>query len=396
MDTRIATACAEHGGPETIAKDLTRALRGSLGAREPVLVMLFASINQPLQAIQTLVAGEFSKAVVMGSSTAGEFTGEGDTQGAVVAWALAGDFAVRARMAIGLRSRLEEAVAEAVADLAEPMEGYPHRTAFVLLDSMAGNAEEATLLTSALLGSEIRLAGGAAADDLVMQGALVGLGDRVVTDSLCVAVLHGKSSIGIGVCHGHVPLSGPLVVTRSQGNVVYELNGRPAWDVWLEETAGRMQELGIDPASLHVRENMVDFLNRFEAGLKLGSEYKVRVPMLRGEDGHSLGFACGIPEKTVLRVMESIDERQIASAREAVRRSRENLGGHEIAGALIFDCSCRKSILRHNFGKAVAAMRDELSGAPLAGFETYGEIAMEVGEMSGFHNTTTVAVTFAK
>jgi methyl-accepting chemotaxis protein len=41
-------------------------------------------------------------------------------------------------------------------------------------------------------------------------------------------------------------------------------------------------------------------------------------------------------------------------------------------------------------------MRDELGGAPLAGFETYGEIAMEIGEMSGFHNTTTVVVTFEK
>ena len=36
----------------------------------------------------------------------------------------------------------------------------------------------------------------------------------------------------------------------------------------------------------------------------------------------------------------------------------------------------------------------ELGGAALAGFETYGEIALDVGDMSGFHNTTSVVLAF--
>jgi len=35
-------------------------------------------------------------------------------------------------------------------------------------------------------------------------------------------------------------------------------------------------------------------------------------------------------------------------------------------------------------------MRKVFKGIPLIGFETYGEIAMEIGQLSGFHNTTTV------
>ena len=35
-------------------------------------------------------------------------------------------------------------------------------------------------------------------------------------------------------------------------------------------------------------------------------------------------------------------------------------------------------------------------GAPIAGFETYGEIALDVGDMSGFHNTTSVVLAFPK
>jgi methyl-accepting chemotaxis protein len=39
-------------------------------------------------------------------------------------------------------------------------------------------------------------------------------------------------------------------------------------------------------------------------------------------------------------------------------------------------------------------MSEELGGAVLAGFETYGEIALDVGDMSGFHNTTSVVLAF--
>ena len=44
----------------------------------------------------------------------------------------------------------------------------------------------------------------------------------------------------------------------------------------------------------------------------------------------------------------------------------------------------------------MSAISDELGDVPLAGFETYGEIALDAGDMSGFHNTTTVVLTFPK
>ena len=61
---------------------------------------------------------------------------------------------------------------------------------------------------------------------------------------------------------------------------------------------------------------------------------------------------------------------------------------------MIFDCICRNLILASDFEVAVKGMAKELDGAPIAGFETYGEIALNSGDMSGFHNTTTVALVF--
>ena len=66
----------------------------------------------------------------------------------------------------------------------------------------------------------------------------------------------------------------------------------------------------------------------------------------------------------------------------------------KVAGALVFDCICRNLILEGDFSRAVLGMSEELGGAPLAGFETYGEIALDAGDMSGFHNTTSVVLAF--
>jgi methyl-accepting chemotaxis protein len=356
--------------------------------------MTMASPQQPLRAYQPRLQAAFPGATVLGATTAGEFTEQGDTQGAICVWALAGDFVVQAAMAGGLGANLD-AVGQCLAELEREHSGYPHATALILLDPLSGNAEEATLYASGLLGEKVRLVGGASADNMEMKKTEVALGERVASDAVVIAMIHSRTRIGIGVCHGHTPLTDPVKVTRSDKNVVYEIDGRPAWEVWTEKTAPRAREIGLDARTLRTSGEIFDYLNLFEAGLSLGDEYKVRVPLSKGDDG-SIHFACGMPQNTVLRIMESVDSRQVASAREAVRRSLHNLGSREVAGALVFDCSCRKTILRGEFVKAVEAMRDELGGAPLAGFETYGEIAMEIGEMSGFHNTTTVVVTFEK
>jgi methyl-accepting chemotaxis protein len=67
-----------------------------------------------------------------------------------------------------------------------------------------------------------------------------------------------------------------------------------------------------------------------------------------------------------------------------------------VAGALVFDCICRNLILGAEFTRAVKGMAEELGHVPVAGFETYGEIALAAGDMSGFHNPTSVVLAFPR
>jgi methyl-accepting chemotaxis protein len=392
MNTKIVTAIAS-GSADEASEQLIARIREGLGGATPAMLIAFASTQQPLQAVLGRLHREYPRSVVTGASSSGEFTEQGDRKGSVALFALAGDFKVFAGMSTGLRQDVEKAVQRAVIELPGTLPGYRYRTAILLLDPLSGNGEEATLITSSLLGERVRLAGGAAGDDLKMQATEVGLDDRVASDALVVAVIFSNAPLGVGVCHGHVPLSDPLKVTRAEAATVYEIEGRPAWDVWAEKTRASAAKRGVDPDTLADAE-MGAYLLRYEAGLETGAgDYKIRAPLSRGQAGE-LSFACGIPQGSVIRITESEPQRQIDSARTAARRALDQTGGLPVAGALVFDCICRNLILENQFKTAVSAISDELGGVPLAGFETYGEIALDAGDMSGFHNTTTVVLTF--
>jgi methyl-accepting chemotaxis protein len=393
IDTHVVTASAT-GAATTAARQLVTDLKRELGGDEPALVMVFASTAQPLGDVVSVVAEAFAGAQVLGASTAGEFTERGDTKGAVCAVAVAGNFKVYAGIGSGVTANPERAVAQALEGLPRALAGYPHRTGILLIDTMAGNCEEVTLIAAAELGADEPLAGGGAGDDLKMKSTVVSCGARASSDAVVIAQIFSMEPLGLGVCHGHKPLSAPLRVTKAHGNVVEQIEGRPAWDVWRETTRVAAKAHGIDVDSLAPADETA-FLLRFEAGLAAGAEYKIRAPLSRTPDG-AIRFACGVPEGAVIRITESEPKDQIVSAREAARRAKAKLGGRAPAGAIVFDCICRNLILNEQFGSAVRGMVEELGGVPLAGFETYGEIALDAGDMSGFHNTTSVVLAFPR
>lgn len=393
MSTRVVTASAT--GPAMIAGAyLVEQLKKGLDGETPAFVMTFASTEQPLGQVASILDEAFKGSTILGASTAGEFTERGDTKGAVCAIAVSGELKVFGGIGTGVRATPERAVQQALEGLPRSVQGYPYRTGVLLIDTMAGNCEEVTLMTAAELGADLPFAGGAAGDDLKMQSTTVSHGSRAASDAVVIAQIFSKAPLGLGVCHGHRPLSTPLRVTKAHGNVVEEIEGRPAWDVWRERTRDAAMSHGIDVDNLAAADEG-SFLLRFEAGLAAGTEYKIRAPLSRSADG-SIQFACGVPEGAVIRITESAPKDQVESAREAARRARVKLGSGTAAGAVVFDCICRNLILRDGFKDAVTAMSEELGNVPIAGFETYGEIALDAGDMSGFHNTTSVVLAFPR
>lgn len=389
--TRVATASTTKAG-DAGATELATALSRDLAGDTPKLVCVWASTSQPLGPLLAALQGTFAGCAVIGSSTAGEFTETGDSNGEAVAVAIAGELVVDAGMGRGLRADSGAAIETALTGLRTSVEGYPHRSALLLFDGLSGVGEEVTLQASLLLGDDVKVAGAAAGDDWQVQETTVGAGRVSASDAVVLCLIHTKHPVGVGVRHGHEPFSDSCVVTKSQGAVVHELDGKPAWDRYLELTRAEALRQGApDPATLHDAGPLLQHFSRFSSALRTGGEWRNRTPLSKAADG-ALSFTCGIAVGTKLTVLRSDPEKQLASAVRAAADALADLGG-ACAGAVVFDCVCRKVVLGDQFAATARAIAKTL-GAPLAGFKSYGEIALRAGDYSGFHNATTVVLAF--
>ena len=393
MRPTVRRASTANVGPEA-GPELASKLRAELGGAAPKVVVVFAATQHELGSLLAAQQATFPSARIIGASTAGEFTDKGDTSGAAVAFALAGDYHVFCGIGHGLRRDVNAAVAQAVRDLPSSVATYTHSTALVLLDGMAGVGEAVTLNVAMLLGEGVQVAGGAAGADWTVTATHVGIGREAVQDAVVVVRIFSKQPIGLGVRHGHHPVSEPVSVTRAHGNLVHELDGKPAWDRYVELTRQHaLEQFAIDPLGLAATGDVMKFFARYLTGHQQGDAFRIKTPVFVTPE-KSIGFACEIPEGTVFRILSSSAFDQLDSAREAARVGRAALHGAKPVGALVFDCACRKVILGNDFSRAAQAISDELGGAHIAGFESYGEVALDVGDFSGFHNATTVCLVF--
>lgn len=392
MSTSMGTAISKGEDSYEVGRKVAAEAMKKASLGKVDLSIVFASSKYDYDLVVKGVREVTGKAPLIGCSSAGEFT-ETSVEKAGVACAVIGSDTHNffTSMGRGLRSDEINTLKKAVEDLPSGVNDFPFRSSFVFIDGLAGKGEEATLAACSALGPAVKFSGGAAGDDLKFKETKVFRNDDVASDAVSLCLVASKIPLQIGVNHGHCPISGPLTVTKAKGNILYEVEGEPALSVWKRQTADRAKMVGIDVNNLEDATSIGSFLLRYNAGLSIGNNYKVRTPLSVNEDG-SLNFACTIIEGSVIRIMESSEEAQISATKTAAELAMKSNRGVKLAGAIVFDCVCRGIILKEHFSDAVGEIKKVVGPIPLIGFETYGEIAMEIGQLSGFHNTTTVIV----
>jgi methyl-accepting chemotaxis protein len=402
MGTKLATGLSKGKNGAAVAKEAVLRAKEKLGSGRVDLSMVYSSSEYDHREVVEVVREATNNAPLIGASSSGEFTEEKVERGSIAVGLLSSDdIKIFTALAEGVKEDPEAAIKEVLAVLHDNVEGYPYLTAILLIDGLSGVGEEITLLASYLFDKELRIVGGMAGDDFKMEKTFVFSDDKVCTNAVSACLLASKMPLFTGIKHGHIPLSRALKVTRAEGNVLYEINNKPAWEIWKEETVEVAQKRGIDIEQLKTPAEIARFFTNYSLGLatEKEGEYKIRWPAGINEDG-SLNFTCGITEGSVFRIMDGSNlENQINAAEEAARiakQSAENAGYSEFAGILVFDCAVRLLMLNDRFSDAVDCFKKVLPGVPMLGWETYGEIRLEPGQFSGFHNTTSVILLLPK
>lgn len=398
MSTKFGTAIIKGEDSYQTGRQAAKNALAKIGDNKVDFSVVFASSKYDYNQVIKGIREETGNAPLIGCSTAGEFTEEKVDKDSIACALISSDtHKFFTGMGKGVRKNEINCFKDAIAKLPQQKsaDDYPVNSFIVLLDGLSGKGEEVSLAALSLLGSNIRIAGGSAGDDLKFKETSTFCNDTADSDSISVASISSKEGPTIGIDHGQIPISIPYTVTKTSGTSIYELDGQPAMKVWLDATREPARRMGIDVDKLWQQPDRIGkFSFIFEGGIKTGKGYKIRWPGLGPDTKDHLPFVCTIPEGAVMRVMTGTKESQIESARNAARYALKNLNGRKPAGAIVFDCVVRGAILESEFSTAIDEMKKVLGDIPIIGFESYGEIGIEEGQMSGFHNITTVVLLF--
>ncbi len=390
MATKFGTGLAKGEDGYRVGQEAARIAMGKIGSEKVHLSIVFASSKYDYQAVVKGVREVTGKAPLIGCSSAGEFNEKAVEKKSVVCAVISSDtHKFFTGMGKGIKEDEIKTMRQACSKIPVISEGYPYSSGILLIDGLAGKGEEVVLSALEVLGPNMKFSGGAAADDLQFKQTCVFTDDEISSNAVSLAYMASRIPVAIGVKHGHLPVTPTLTITKAKDNVLYEIDGKPAFAVWKEDLRDFAKGEGVDVDKLKDASEIGSFLMHYELGLLIGEDYKVRAPLSVNKDG-SINFACTIIEGSAIRIMCSSKDAQIESAKKAAEKALSANRGMKLAGAIVFDCVCRGIILGDEFSKGVEAIKRVLGNIPLIGFETYGEIAMEMGQLSGFHNTTTV------
>ncbi|HEY3593847.1 MAG TPA: FIST C-terminal domain-containing protein, partial [Polyangiaceae bacterium] len=255
-------------------------------------------------------------------------------------------------------------------------------TSVVLTDGLVGKGEDLVFDYYQSMNSAAQIVGGAAGDDGAFKETRVGLGANVGSNAAAAMHVFSTKPWGIGVAHGLRSTTKQMRVTKASGNVVYEVNNAPAFDIYRAHARSRGLSLTPTDASPYMIAN--------ELGIHFFEKInRARAPLSVGSDG-SLTCAAAIPEGAMISILDGEPKSMIEAAASAAEEAKQHLGDGKAAGVLLFDCVCRGMILKESFAREIEAVRATFGDVPVAGFLTYGEIARYRGRLDGWHNATAV------
>lgn len=359
----------------------------ALRQEDPKLLVVFSAESYDPHALLAGIASRASGTPLIGCSTAGEIATSGPGDAGVVVVALGGAGFTVATAAETASIGLREAGA-AVAGCAKEVRDREHRILLLLTDGLAGDQQEVVRGAHSVVGAEIPLVGGCAGDDLKMQSTRQFHGAEVMTNAVVGAAIGSEAPLGVGVRHGWRRVGSPMLVSESDANRVLTLDDEPALDVYLRRLDAPV-EAASDPAAF------TRFALTHPLGLQRRSGEEVRFVAGANFEDRSLTCVAHVPQGGLTWFMEGDNESVLDATDGACAEAVAQLQGADPLGFLAFDCIARRGVLGDGgIEEEVTRIAGHASGAPVAGFYTYGEIARTRGT-GGFHNQTLVVLAMA-
>ncbi len=328
----------------------------------------------------------YPAAHILGCSTAGEICGTQVFDDSLVVTSIMFE---HTRIE-GARTTLNEAgdSFRAGSMLAESLSREELVHVLVLSDGLKVNGSDLVKGLTTQLPAGVTVTGGLAGDGGLFKETLVFWDGNPQKETIAALGFYGnRLKVGYGSLGGWDPFGPERLITRSRENILYELDGQSALELYkkyLGDHAKGLPATGIlFPLSIRTKE---------------GDTGVVRTILAIDEKNQSLTFAGDIPEGAYARLMKANFDRLIDGAIGAAKTSYEALGSSTPELAVLISCVGRKMILKQRTEEEVEGVREVVGdSAVLTGFYSYGEISpFTPSAKCELHNQTMTITTFSE
>ena len=345
--------------------DATAQALSKAGISRADFAMMFFTANHAAHSSELVTA--LSQAAgtdcVVGSSGAGVLTDEGEIEGGpgVVVCVMASDTLIARPFIFEPLRGNETNLGVSFGDFLAKSE-EKNSLMILLPDSYQGNPQP-------LLAGMARRAGfhpviGAGSSENGIAGATYQLcGDTLATNSVAGAYLCGDFTLRVDITQGCQPITEPMVITKAERNLIFEINGRPALEIFARLLKGPLAE--------DVRRAVsVIFVglpaNRQENSVADG-QYVVRNIIGMDAEKGIIGVADEVTEGDAMIFTMRDGQRAREDLGQMLRRQREALGHTKPAFGMYFNCCARGNSLYGIPGIDSAYIRQALGEVPLIG-----------------------------
>ncbi|MDP5082272.1 MAG: FIST C-terminal domain-containing protein [Winogradskyella sp.] len=352
---------------------------------EPNIILLFVSplFKEKKELVDRLIA-RYPKATIVGCSTAGEISGISVSDNSVALTAIELEKVTHKLFKVDVIS-MDNSYDAGMA-LAHQLNSKDLSHVLVFSDGLNVNgADLVSGLTSVL--PETSITGGLAADGSDFNETFV-IANKIVTDRIVVGLgFYGdKLKIGYSSKGGWDSFGIDRFVTKSDKNVLYELDGLPALELYksfLGDNSKNLPSSGLlFPLSMRVNDH---------------DKPVVRTILSICEEDQSLTFAGNIPEGAYVRLMKANVDRLIGGAKDSATKAFATTKQNTEL-AILISCVGRRLVLKQLVEEEVEVVQEILGHTPkMTGFYSYGEIApFGVFSPCELHNQTMTITTLSE
>jgi len=391
MGTLVGVGCSLHKNPVYAGKEAALQALQQGGITKPDFVFVFATVGYNQQLLIQTIRDTTSGAPLSGCSGEGVITQgmAAETNFGVCVMAIASDelrFANVRVKGMGLQAGL---AGERLAAEVRPLLAKDAIACFLFVDGLVFDFDPFRKAFEESLGHEtpLPLFGGLAADNWATRKTFQYHDDQIFSEGISCVLMSGSGRVAWGVNHGCVPIGTRRTITRSKGNIIYEIDGMPALEALKDYV-----ENGSESQWNKLTLNLCLGFKTPEHIKKDYGEFLVRYMMDKDDREGYVTIQSDVTDGTELWILRR-DKDLIREGLQAVSRQiRGKLGNHKPKFVLQFECMGRGKVVFREEEKIelLRSLQEDIgSDLPWIGFYSYGEIG-PIASYSCIHNFTAV------